>query len=146
MDSLNILIINIFAAMATGGAIICAQHLGSDQKNKANQALKQLIISVTLISILITIPCILFRRPLLTPIFESVKKSVMDKSLSYLFITALSYPFIALYNAGAASFRTSQNSRLPMTIAFSSNISNIVSTHLTTPGIFQASSRGILVH
>lgn len=43
VDSLNILIINIFAAMATGGAIICAQYLGSNQKEKANQALKQLI-------------------------------------------------------------------------------------------------------
>lgn len=43
VDSLNILIINIFAAMATGGAIICAQYLGSNQKDKANQALKQLI-------------------------------------------------------------------------------------------------------
>jgi Na+-driven multidrug efflux pump len=50
----------------------------------------------------------------------------MDNSLSYLFITALSYPFIALYNAGAASFRTSQNSRLPMVIAFGSNILNIL--------------------
>lgn len=50
----------------------------------------------------------------------------MDNSLSYLFITALSYPFIALYNAGATSFRTSQNSRLPMAIAFGSNILNIL--------------------
>lgn len=50
----------------------------------------------------------------------------MGNALSYLFITALSYPFIALYNAGAASFRTSQNSRLPMTIAFGSNILNIL--------------------
>ena len=124
VDSLNILI--IFAAMATGGAIICAQYLGSNQKDKANQALKQLIFSVTLISILITIPCILFRRPLLTLIFGSVEKNVMDNALSYLFITALSYPFIALYNAGAASFRTSQNSRLPMAIAFGSNILNIL--------------------
>ena len=126
VDSLNILIINIFAAMATGGAIICAQYLGSNQKDKANQALKQLIFSVTLISILITIPCILFRRPLLTLIFGSVEKNVMDNALNYLFITALSYPFIALYNAGAASFRTSQNSRLPMAIAFGSNILNIL--------------------
>ena len=55
VDSLNILIINIFAAMATGGAIICAQYLGSNQKEKANQALKQLIFSVTLISIMITL-------------------------------------------------------------------------------------------
>ena len=126
VDSLNILIINIFAAMATGGAIICAQYLGSNQKDKANQALKQLIFSVTLISLIITIPCILFRRPLLSLIFGSVEKNVMDNSLNYLFITALSYPFIALYNAGAASFRTSQNSRLPMAIAFGSNILNIL--------------------
>ena len=109
VDSLNIL-------------IICAQYLGSNQKDKANQALKQLIFSVTLISLIITIPCILFRRPLLSLIFGSVEKNVMDNALNYLFITALSYPFIALYNAGAASFRTSQNSRLPMAIAFGSNI------------------------
>ncbi len=126
VDSLNILIINVFAAMATGGAIVCAQYLGSEQKEKANQTLEQLIFTVALISLIITIPCILFRRPLLTLIFGSVEKSVMDNSLSYLFITALSYPFIALYNAGAASFRTSQNSRLPMAIAFGSNILNII--------------------
>lgn len=126
VDSLNILIINVFAAMATGGAIVCAQYLGSEQKEKANQALEQLIFTVALISLIITIPCILFRRPLLTLIFGSVEKSVMNNSLSYLFITALSYPFIALYNAGAASFRTSQNSRLPMAIAFGSNILNII--------------------
>lgn len=54
------------------------------------------------------------------------KKNVMDNSLNYLFITALSYPFIALYNADAASFRTSQNSRLPMVIALGSNILNIL--------------------
>ena len=124
-DSLNILIINIFAAMATGGAIICAQYLESNQKGKANQALKQLIFSVTLISLIITIPCILFRRPLLSLIFGSEKK-VRDNSLNYLFITVLSYPFIALYNADAASFRTSQNSRLPMVIALGSNILNIL--------------------
>ena len=124
-DSLNILIINIFAAMATGGAIICAQYLESNQKGKANQALKQLIFSVTLISLIITIPCILFSRPLLSLIFGSEKK-VRDNSLNYLFITVLSYPFIALYNADAASFRTSQNSRLPMVIALGSNILNIL--------------------
>ena len=113
VDSLNILIINIFAAMATGGAIICAQYLGSNQKDKANQALKQLIFSVTFISLIITIPCILFRRPLLSLIFGSVEKNVMDNSLNYLFITALSYPFIALYNAGAASFEPVKTQDFP---------------------------------
>lgn len=55
-----------------------------------------------------------------------IRKKMMDNSLNYLFITALSYPFIALYNADAASFRTSQNSRLPMVIALGSNILNIL--------------------
>jgi Na+-driven multidrug efflux pump len=71
----TIMVTNIgLAAMATEGAIICAQYLESNQKDKANQALKQLIFSVTLISILITLPCILFRRPLLSLIFGSEKK------------------------------------------------------------------------
>lgn len=125
VDSLNILIINIFAAMATGGAIICAQYLESNQKGKANQALKQLIFSVTLISILITLPCILFRRPLLSLIFGSEKKRD-GQFVKLSFHNVLSYPFIALYNADASSFRTSQNSRLPMVIALGSNILNIL--------------------
>lgn len=54
----------------------------------------------------------------------------MDNSLNYLFITVLSYPFIALYNADAASFRTSQNSRLFMVIALGSNILNILENFL----------------
>lgn len=125
VDSLNILIINVFSAMATGGAIICAQYLGSNQKEKANDSLKQLLFSVAIISVLITTPCILFKKPLLTLIFGRVEPSVMQNALHYLFITALSYPFIALYNAGAASFRTAGNSKLPMSIAFGSNILNI---------------------
>lgn len=125
VDSLNILVINVFSAMATGGAIICAQYLGSNQRNKANDAIKQLLLAVAITSLVITIPCIIFRTPLLSLIFGSVEQSVMTNAIHYLFITALSYPFIALYNAGAASFRTSGNSKLPMSIAFGSNILNI---------------------
>lgn len=60
----------------------------------------------------------------------------MDNSLNYLFITVLSYPFIALYNADGASFRTSQNSRLPMVIALGSNILNILENFFLLENFF----------
>ena len=82
--------------MATGGAIICAQYLGSNQKDKANQALKQLIFSVTLISLIITIPCILFRRPLLSLIFGSVEKKRDGQCIKLSFHHR---PFLSLYRS-----------------------------------------------
>lgn len=130
VDSINILVIFVFSAMATGGAILCAQYLGSQQNNMAIESAKQLLFAVGLTSVVVMIPCIVFREPLLKLIFGSVEPSVMTGALSYFLITALSYPFIALYNACASIFRVSGNSKLPMNIAFASNILNIVGNAL----------------
>lgn len=70
--------------------------------------------------------CLLLRRPLLSLVFGQVEADVMTNALVYFLITALSYPFIALYNAGAALFRASGNSRLPMLVSTISNVMNIV--------------------
>lgn len=126
VDSLNVLIIYIFSAMATGGAIICAQYLGRKEGAQAGETGRQLILSVSVISVVIMIICLLLREPLLRLIFGQVEAEVMTNAQTYLFITALSYPFIALYNAAAALFRVDGNSRLPMVVATVSNIINII--------------------
>ena len=133
VDSINVLLIYIFSAMATGGAILCAQHLGRDQRAQARETGRQLIFTVTVISTLVMLALVFFRAPILHLIFGSVEADVMDNALTYLLITALSYPFIALYNAGAALFRVDGNSRLPMVI---STISNLVNIALTAAFIF----------
>jgi len=125
VDSINILLIQLFGALAGGGAIICAQYIGKQDMEKAKHAANQLVFIVTILSVMITVFAVLFNKPLLRLIFGQVEDSVMDASVIYFFITALSYPAIAMYNAGASVYRSNNNSRLPMTISIISNVMNI---------------------
>lgn len=125
VDSINVMVVLIFSAMATGGAILCSQYLGHKNAEKAVYAGKQLILCVTFVSAVGTLALILLRTQILSLIFGSVEEEVMRNSEVYFFITALSYPFIALYNSGAAIFRSDGNSKLPMTVSTISNILNI---------------------
>lgn len=125
VDSINILILNIFSALATGGAIVCSQYIGKQRPDRANAAGRQLILSMFAISIVISTVCVIFRAPLLSLIFGRVETDVMENALIYMLITGLSFPFIALYNASAALFRSSGNSKLPMTVSMISNCINI---------------------
>ena len=78
------------------------------------------------ISVVISAICVIFRAPLLSLIFGKVDADVMENALTYMLITGLSFPFIGLYNASAALFRSSGNSKLPMTVSMISNCINIV--------------------
>lgn len=125
VDSINTLILNIFSALATGGAIVCSQYIGKQRTDKANAAGRQLILSMFVISTIISAVCVIFRAPLLSLIFGKVDADVMQNALIYMLITGLSFPFIGLYNASAALFRSSGNSKLPMTVSMISNCINI---------------------
>ena len=126
VDSINTLILNIFSALATGGAIVCSQYIGKQRTDRANVAGRQLILSMFVISTVISAVCVIFRAPLLSLIFGKVDADVMENALVYMLITGLSFPFIGLYNASAALFRSSGNSKLPMTVSMISNCINIV--------------------
>ena len=126
VDMLNVLIINIFAALATGGAVVVAQLLGSKERERACDAAKQLYFVVTLISIGIATIVMLLREPLLRLLFGSTEPDVMQSALTYLTISIFSYPVLAIYNAGAALFRAQGNSNVSMMIAGLINIVNIV--------------------
>ena len=103
VDSISVLIIQIMGALATGGAVISAQYLGKEQPRDARKAAGQLV-SVTLaLSMVISLIAIIGNRHLLGAIFGKVELSVMDNAQTYFLITALSYPFIGLYNACAAA-------------------------------------------
>ena len=124
-DSINTLIIQIFIALAAGGCIVCAQYLGQRNTRRAHDAANQLILAVLVMSTACSILCIVFRKPLLSLIFGSVSEEVMRNSLTYFFITALSYPFFALFQVGCAIYRACGNSRFPMAIGVASNLINI---------------------
>ena len=125
VDSINVLVIQVFTALTAGGAIICSQYLGRKDVKACNKAARQVLLSMLVISIGLMAVCIAFRHPLLRLIFGNVEQDVMDNSQIYFLITALSFPFIGLFDANAAFFRAEGNSRLPMTISALCNLVNI---------------------
>lgn len=125
VDSINNLVIQMFAAMASGAAIICSQYLGHRDKEGSNKAARQVLLTVLAISVSLTLIGLLLRKPLLRLIFGQIEPGVMDKAMSYFLVTILSYPFLALFNAGAAFFRAGGNSRFPMIVSVISNLLNI---------------------
>ena len=126
VDSINILVIQAFSALAAGGAIVCAQYIGQRNQERANESARQVLFIITLISIVVSAICLGFKKPLLRLIFGWVEADVMRASEIYFFYTALSFPFIALYDAAASIFRAQDNTKGPMTISMISNIMNIV--------------------
>ncbi len=126
VDSVNNLVIQIFAALTTGAAIICSQYIGRNDRKGANRAAGQVFLAILAISVGVMIPCLIFRVPLLSFIFGKVTPEVMANSQIYFLITVLSYPFLALFDVGSAFFRAGGNSRFPMAVSVVSNLLNIM--------------------
>ena len=131
VDMLNVLIINIFSALATGGAVVVAQLLGARKNDRACDASKQLYLVVTVIALIISALVMLFRAPLLRLLFGTIEDDVMQSALTYLTVSVFSYPVLAIYNAGAALFRAQGNSRISMLIAGLINIVNLIGNSVT---------------
>ena len=125
VDSINVLVIQAFSALAAGGAIICAQYIGQRNKEKANESARQVLFIITAISVAVSLICLVFQKPLLRLIFGSVEPAVMRASEIYFFYTALSFPFIAAYDSAASIFRAQDNTKGPMIISMISNVMNI---------------------
>ena len=130
VDSVNNLIVQLFSAMATGAAIVCSHYVGMRDKEGANNAAKQVVISVGVIALVITVFGIIFKRQILGIIFGQIEPGVMENAVIYFFFTALSYPFLALFSAGSAIFRSCGNSRYPMTVSVISNVINIIGNYI----------------
>ncbi|MHC1692993.1 MAG: MATE family efflux transporter [Sphaerochaetaceae bacterium] len=126
VDSLNLLFIQLISALATGGAVVVAQYLGQKEGRKAGDAAKQLIYSSTLLTLVIMVLSLVFQRPVLKMVFGSIEDQVMSNCHTYFTITIISFPFLALYNAGAALFRSMGNSKISMKVSLGMNIINIV--------------------
>ena len=125
VDSINVLVIQAFSALAAGGAIVCAQYIGQKNKEKANESARQVLFIITAISAAVSLICLVFQKPLLRLIFGSVEAEVMRASETYFFYTALSFPFIAAYDSAASIFRAQDNTKGPMLISMISNVMNI---------------------
>lgn len=125
VNSINNLVMQAFSALATGGVIVCSQYIGKKDEEMANKSASQLLFSVGALSIFVMSICLIFRSGLLRLIFGSVEYEVMENAKTYLFYTALSFPFIAVYNSGAAIFRAQGITKMTMKISIISNLINV---------------------
>ena len=126
VDMINAVVLILFAALATGGAVVTSQFLGARQMEKSKKSAGQLVLMAGVLGSVSAVLCIVFARGLMKLFFGSIDQAVMDAGLIYLRITALSFPFIALYNAGAAMFRSTGNSKVSMQVSLLMNLINVV--------------------
>lgn len=125
VDTVNLLLVYMFSALATGGAVLLSQSLGKKELDKTAHISKQLIATIFVCSTAVSLLAIILRAPLLKLIFGQVEEAVMKNALTYFLITALSYPFLGLYSAGAAIFRSFGNSKISMLASLYMNIINV---------------------
>lgn len=135
VDSINVLLIQVFSALATGGAVAASQYLGKQDREQAGIAAKQLFNVVLLSSLGIMTLCLLLRDPLLSLVFGSIEADVMAACRSYMLLSALSYPFLASYNAAAALLRAQGNAKSTLQVSVVMNLMNVAGNAITIFGL-----------
>jgi len=125
VDILNILFVQFFSAMCTGGAIVAAQYLGNKDYPNACNAAKQLILFTVLLSSAISVAIILLHRQVIGLMDDNSDPAVFEQACTYLMITACSYPFLGIYNGCAGLMRSMGNSKTSMWTSIIMNIVNV---------------------
>ena len=125
VDSFNTLMIQVMSALATGGAVVTSQYIGHREPKNAKAAAAQILFVLASFSLVVAAVVVVGRHASLRGIFGSIDADVMRYAETYFLLSALSYPFIGLYNAGAALFRAQGNSKISMLSSLVMNVINI---------------------
>lgn len=126
VDMINMLIFSVLSALATGGAVVTSQFIGAKQREQACHSAKQLLYTAIAGGMVFMMVVLLVREPLLRLFFGSIEADVMENALIYMVISALSFPFLAVYNACAALFRSMGNAQITLKVSILMNVMNIV--------------------
>lgn len=135
VDTINVLVTQLFAALTGGGAIITSQYLGRRDRDNAVHSAAQLYTVSMFATIALMVLVLVLHRPILRLVFGAIDADVMQLCETYFVITALSYPFIGLYNAGTALFRVQGNSRISMFASLVMNCINIAGNAVLIYGL-----------
>lgn len=130
VDMISSFFIFVFSALATGGAVVVSQYIGSKNKKDTRTAASQLIMITTLISLVLMTFALIFNKQILHLLFGKIDKDVMTVSKTYFSIDAISFPCLALYNACAALFRSMSKSKVTMTVSMSMNVLHVIGNTL----------------
>lgn len=126
VNQFNTIFIYLFTALASGGAVVISQYIGRKENDSAGKSASQLLLFSTLFSILIAALVLIGNRGMLRLLFGKVEDSVMQACITCLRISAYSYPALAVYNAGAAVYRSLGKTSVTMYLSVASNIINVI--------------------
>jgi len=135
VGNISAVMLNLFASLATGGAIVTSQLIGAGNAKKARHSAGQVITMTVGFSVLVGAICVCFNRGILQLFFNKVEKQVMDDSVTYFFYNAISFPFLALYSAGAAILRAKGNSKVSLYVSLLRNLVNIAGNAICIFGL-----------
>jgi putative MATE family efflux protein len=126
VNQFNTIFIYLFTALASGGAVVISQYIGNDDMETAGDSASQLLLFSTIFSVIIAIVVLIGNKWMLGAMFGKVEPDVMQACITYLKISAYSYPALAVYNSGAAIYRSIGKTSTTMYISIMSNIINVV--------------------
>lgn len=125
MDMINNLIFSVLAALASGGTVVVSQYLGANRLTDARDTSKQVVLTVFSAAAVLALLTALLRKELIRLLFGSIEADVMDAALTYLTVSAISYPFLGVYNAYAALFRAMGKTSITFYTSIVGNILNV---------------------
>ncbi|MFC2583520.1 MAG: MATE family efflux transporter, partial [Lachnoanaerobaculum saburreum] len=134
VDMVNNVIISLLAALATGGAVVISQFIGAKKHEDACMAAAQLELMAFSVALFISIFTIIFAHPLISFLFGNIDNEVFAACKKYLIITAISFPMLAIYNSGAAIYRSIGDSKTSMKVSILMNVINVVGNYI---GVFK---------
>ena len=126
VNQFNTIFIYLFTALASGGAVVISQYIGHNDQDETVKSSSQLLMFSTLFSIVIAVFVLIYNENILRLMFGKVDSDVMKACITYLRISAYSYPALAIYNAGAALYRSMGKTKTTMYISLISNVINVI--------------------
>lgn len=144
VDSVMVLMINLFSALATGGAVVAGQFLGQRKNIMACKTADQLILFIVSLSVVIMAGIYACKNFILNVVFGNIEPGVMHNAEIYLMIVTASIPFIAIYNGCAALFRIMGNSKISMNMSMLMNGINIAGNAILIYG-FKFGVEGVAI-
>ncbi len=133
VNQINSIFIAVFTALASGGAVVISQYIEKKDRENGILSANQLLLLSIMISLIITILILIFCNPLLNILFGQVERDVMKASQTYLLITALSFPALAIYNSCSSILRSMSLTKITMYVSIIMNMINVIGNYI---GIF----------
>lgn len=126
VNQFNTIFIYLFTALASGGAVVISHYIGKRTMDDAGESASQLLMFSTAFSIILSIIILIGNEQILRLMFGRVETDVMRACITYLRISAYSYPALAIYNSGAALIRSLGKTSITMYLSIASNIINVI--------------------